>query len=255
MVFVDTAIGSASLVPLLEKIGLPVTPCHLGYADVEFCGRGVKGEPVMIGIECKRLSELTSDWDRFAGEQVPKMQAPTYDHRWLVYEGEWQQNKRGLLLKRSGRMSFKPYHGDANASRLRKKLMTLELCGGFHVQHIDAHGRDGSWSVETVRFLHDLYRWWTDDDMDQHKSHIVNYQPQGLIPLNKFEHAFASFPGLGQRKAKPIARHFKNSIRRAANTGVEDWAEIPIVGEDKKVRRLGTKFATGMVAFLNGETK
>ena len=69
MIFVDKAVGSASLVPLLEKMGLPVTPSWLDYSDIEFCGRGVKAEPVMIGIECKRLSELTSDWDRFRSEE------------------------------------------------------------------------------------------------------------------------------------------------------------------------------------------
>lgn len=254
MLFIDKAIGSASLIPLLEKIGLPVTPSHLEFSDVEFCGKGVGGEPVMIGIECKRLSELTSDWQRFAGEQIPKMNRE-YVHRWLVYEGEWQQNSKGDLIQRTGRMSFKRLHGDANAARLRKKLMTLEMCGGFHVQHIPHHGRAGSWSVETVRFIHDLYRWWTNDAMDEHRSHIVNYQAQGLIPLNRFEHAFASFPGLGQRKAKPVARHFKNSIRRAANANAEEWAEIEVVGDDKKARRLGTKLAEDLVQFLDGKTK
>ncbi len=250
MLFVDKAVGSASLIPLLEKVGLPVTPSHLEYSDVEFCGRGVKGELVMVGIECKRLSELTSDWERFAGEQVTKMNRE-YAHRYLVFEGEWQQSKRGLLLQRTSRRSFKPYHG----SRLRKKLITLEMCGGFHVHHVSQQGRQGSWSVETIRYLHDLYRWWTDDDMDEHKSHIVNYQAQGLIPLNKFEHAIAAWPGLSAKRAKPVAKHFHNSIEAASRAGVEEWAEIEVMGDDKKTRRLGTKLAESLVMFLKGRAK
>ena len=253
MIFVDRAIGSKSIIPLLEDKGLPVQEAHLEYADIEFVGRGVKGTPVMVGIELKRLSELTGDWDRFAGAQVPKMQAPNYDYRYLVYEGEWQQNKRGLLLKRTGRMSFRPLHGDANAARLRKKLFTLAMCGGFHVIPIHGHGRDGSWCVETVRCIHDLYRWWTDDDMDEHKSHIVNYQPQGLIPLSKFEHAFAAWPGLSSKRAKPVAKRFRNSIRLASTSSVNDWAEIEVAGDDGRIRRLGPKLAQSLLRFLNGE--
>ena len=254
MIFVDKAVGSASLVPLLEKMGLPVTPSWLDYSDVEFCGRGVKGEPVMVGIECKRLGELTSDWDRFAGEQVVKMNRE-YQHRYLVFEGEWQQNTKGLLYQRTGKKSFKIYHGDANARSLRKKLMTLEMCGGFHVHHVPHHGREGGWSVETLRYIHDLYRWWSDDSLDEHRSHIVNYQAQGLIPLNKFEHAFAAWPGLSSKRAKPVAKVFHNSILSAASASVEKWAEIEVVGEDKKVRRLGTKLADQLVVFLRGQTK
>jgi hypothetical protein len=251
IIFVDENIGSKSLIPLLEQKGLPVQKAHLGDADVEFVGRGIKGEPVRIGIELKRLSELTGDYERFAGEQVPKLQH--YDHKWLVFEGEWQQNKKGLLFKRTGRASFKPYHGDAMASRLRKKLLTLEMCAGLHVQHIHAHGREGSWSVETVRFLVDLYTWWADDDLDAHKSHIVNYQPIGLIPMNDFEHAFAAWPGLSSKRAKPVAKIFRNSIRLACSATVEDWAEITVLGDDKKPRRLGKALAARLVRFVNGE--
>lgn len=253
IIFVDESIGSKSLIPLLEQKGLPVQKAHLGDADVEFVGRGIKGEPVRIGIELKRMSELTSDYDRFAGEQVPKLQK--YNHKWLLYEGEWQQNKKGLLIKRTGRMSFRSHHGDARAASLRKKLITLEMCGGLHVQHINSHGRDGSWSAETVRFLVDLYTWWTDDDMDQHKSHIVNYQPLGLIPLNDFEHAFAAWPGLSSKRAKPVAKVFHNSIRLASLASVEEWAEIAVIGEDKKPRRLGEKLAKQIIRFVNGEKR
>lgn len=254
MIFVDRATGSKSMIPLLEEKGLPVTEAHLEYADIEFAGRGVKGEPVMVGIELKRLSELTGDWDRFAGEQVTKMNE-NYDHRWLVVEGEWVQNKRGILLRRTGRMSYRPHHGDANAARLRKKLVTLEMCGGFHVHSVHGHGRDGSWCVDTVRFIHDLYRWWTDDDLDEHKSHIVNYQPHGLIPLNKFEHAFAAWPGLSTKRAKPVARKFRNSIRLASSASVNDWSEIEVAGDDGKVRRLGAKLAQDILKFLNGDSQ
>ena len=258
MIFVDRATGSAAIAPQLEEVGLPIyrndddSLPAVDFADVEFTGRGVRGEPQLIGIELKRLSELTGDWDRFAGHQVPKMLAQ-YTHRYLIYEGEWQQNRKGNLIKRTGRMSFSALHGQPSASALRKKLITLEMCGGFHVIHVPASGRNGQWSQETVRTLVDLYHWWTDDDFDEHKSHIVNYQPHGLIPLNDYERAFAAWPGLSNVRARVVAKRFNNSIRLAASSPVRDWAEIAVPGEDGKVRRLGEKAAMKLVAFVKGE--
>ena len=247
MIFIDDSVGSVDLAPILEKMGLTVEVVDLQYCDVEFAGRGVKDEPVQIGIELKKLQELTTGWDRLAGHQVPKMLHP-YDHRWLIFEGEWRQNRRGTLLRRTGRGSFKPLHGQSNASALRKKLITLEMCGGMHVAHTTSR-------VDTARYVVDLYRWWTDDAFDEHKSHIVNYQPHGLIPLTKFEQAFGAWPHLSSKRAKPVAKKFRNSIRLASSASVEDWAGIEVADDKGKVRRIGPKHAEDIVRFLNGEEK
>ena len=258
MIFVDAASGSNTLAPLLEKAGLPVYTDddgnlpHLDYADIEFVGRGPKGEQVMIGIEVKRLTELTGDYDRLAGHQIPKM-IPQYAHRYLVVEGEWLQNKRGSLIRRTGRTSFRPLHGQCDATQLRKKLITLEMCAGFHVELINHWARDGGWTNETVRYISALYRWWTDDDFDQHKSHIVHYVSHGIVPMNKHQQAFAGLPGVSTRRAKVVAKKFRNSLRRACEASQEDWAEIETVDDKGQVRRLGSKFAEGMDRFLDGK--
>jgi len=228
---------------LLEKEGLPVQKVKLDYSDVEFAGRGEKGSPVMVGVEVKQLSELTGDYDRFAGEQLPKM-LPNYDYRWLVYEGEWRTDRRtGTLLRRAGRMEWAPYHGQSNAHALRKKLLTLEMCGGFHTHRTKDR-------AETIQFLVALYRFWGDDDLDEHKSHIVNYLPRGIVPLNAYQQAFAALPGVSVVRAKALAKYFNNSIGNACVTNVAEWAEIEIQG-----KRLGVKFAEKMVKFLHGESK
>lgn len=245
MIFIDRAIGSADLVVPLRKAGLPAELAHLEYADVEFIGRGVKGTPVMVGVEVKRLSELTSDFDRLAGHQIPKMLAH-YDHRWLVYEGEWDQDRHGLLLRRTGRRNRAPQYGQAQASALRKKLLTLEMCGGMHRQQTKDR-------VDTVRFLHDLYRWFTDDDMDEHKSHIVVYQPHGLIPLTKVQQAIAAWPHLSTKRCKAVAAAFKGSIRLATSASVNTWAALEIPDDEGRVRKLGRTTAEAIVRFLNGE--
>lgn len=258
MIFVDAASGSNTLAPLLEKAGLPVyrgedseLP-HLDWADVEFVGRGVKGEQVMIGVEVKRLSELTGDWDRLVGHQVLKMNQH-YAHRYLLVEGEWIQNSKGSLIKRTGRSSFRALHGQCDATQLRKKLLTLEMCGGFHVMMVNHWGRDKSWTQETVRQLSALYRWWTDEDFDKHKSHIVHYQPHGIVPLSKFAQAFAGWPGLSTKRAKVVSKHFKNSLRKAAVASLDEWASIEVPDDEGRVRRLGDKLADSLDRFLDGK--
>ncbi len=243
--FVDYRTGSADLVPLLTKAGIKVEVASLEYADVEFVGRGAKGEPVSIGVEVKRLSELTGDYDRFAGEQLPKMQEPHYDHRWLIHEGEWRRDRFGWLQKRGKGGRAVSMRGQANASALQKKLLTLELCGGFHAER--AYDR-----AETVSFLVDLYHFWTDQDLDQHKSHIVIYRPQGLLQLSPEAEAMSAWPGIQGKRARAVEKTFKGSIRLAASASAEEWAEITTLDDDEKPRKLGMKLATKVLDFLNG---
>lgn len=249
MVFVSPEDGSHDLVAPLRRMGLPVTETKLEFADVEFVGRGVKGRQVLVGIECKRLSEITGDWDRLVGHQVLKM-TPQYDHRWVVVEGAWETNSGGRLVRRS-RWSGKPspLKGVDNASIVRKRLLTLEMCGGVHVQMTRTR-------PETVAFLRDLYRWWTDEDEDEHKSHIVNYEPRGVIPLNEYQRGFAAWPGISVVRAKALAKHFDNAIRRACSASVAELSEIEVPSDDgRSVRRLGAAVASDLHRYLRGETK
>jgi ERCC4-type nuclease len=247
MIFVSPEQGSADLAPHLERLGLKVDVVKLDWADVEFAGRGIKDEPIMIGIEVKRLQELTSDYDRFAGHQLPKM-LTHYAHRYLVWEGEWMKNRKGLLYGRAGKKKFRVLHGQANASALQKKLITLEMCGGIHVTSTRSR-------AQTVDYIADLYRWWNDDAFDEHKSHIVHYQPHGIIPLNEFEQAFAGFRNLSTKRARAVSRHFKNSIALASSASAKEWAAIETADEAGKVRKIGDKTATDIVRFLHGEKR
>ena len=246
MIFVSTEIGSTHLADPLRRAGLEVVTVKLDYADIEFSGRGIGGVATSVGIEVKHISELISDWDRLCGEQVPKM-LDQYDHRWLVYEGEWLQDRQGRLLKRGKDKRFKPHHGQNNAASLRKKLLTLEMCAGFHVQHT----KDDE---ATVRFLRDLYRWWLDDDQDQHRSHIVSYHPVGMIRDTDFVYAVGAWPGVGRSRAKAAEHVFDSSITKAAMAGAQEWANVETTDDDGKTRKIGLKTAERIVAFLKGKS-
>lgn len=244
MIFVSPEQGSHDLVEPLRRAKLEVDEVKLDFADVEFIGRGINGVPVRVGIEVKRISELTSDWDRLCGEQIPKM-LNNYDYRYLLFEGEWRQDKQGKLLKfgKGGKLS--PHHGQNNASALRKKLYGLSLRAGVLTYPTKDH-------ADTVRHLVDLYRLWTDDDFEDHTSHLVVYHPHGFIKHSDFVQAVSAWPRVGVKIARAAEKAFKN-VRRAAMAGVKEWAEVETVDGDGKTRRVGTKVAESIDAFLKGE--
>ena len=244
MIFVSSETGSAHLVAPLRRLGLSVEdPVKLDYADVEFSGRGVRGVATSIGIEVKRLSELTTDWDRLCGAQIPKMQG-AYEHRWLLVIGEWLPDRQGRLQKRGSGGRLRPHHGQNNAASLQKKLLTLELCAGMHVQRV----KD---DAAAVRFLADLFRWWNDEDLDKHKSHLVIYHPQSLVRDSDFVLAVGSWPGVGRQRAKAAEQVFR-SVRRAALASLHEWAAVETHDDDGKPRKIGLKTAARIVDFLEG---
>jgi hypothetical protein len=130
---------------------------------------------------------------------------------------------------------------------VQKRLLTLELCGGFHILRVRNR-------TAMVRALIDLYRWWTDEALDEHKSHIVNYQPMGLVPLTPTQAALAAWPGLGLRRAKAAAATF-GSVRLAASASVEAWATLQTHDDHGKPRVFGRAAADKLDRFLNGESR
>ena len=244
MIFVSPEIGSHDLVSPLRKAGLEVDEVKLDWADIEFTGRGVKGEPVQVGIEVKKLHELVSDWDRFAGEQIPKMLAH-YQYRYLLYEGEWKQNDKGKLVRRTSASTFRPLHGQSNASALRKKLYGLPLRAGV----LTVHAKD---RAETVRSIVDLYRMWTDDNFEKHTSHLVVYHPHGLLQLSEFVKAVSAWPHVGIQRAKAAEKVFHKSIRKAAMAGMHEWAGIETLDDNGHPRKIGAKVASHIEDFLEG---
>ena len=246
MIFISPEIGSADLVAPLRKAGLEVDCVRLDWADIEFTGRGDKGEPVQVGIEVKRLGELVSDWDRFAGEQIPKMVAH-YQYRYLMYEGEWKQNNTGRLLRRGAGSVYRPLHGQSNASALRKKLYGLPLRAGVLTVQTRDH-------ADTVRNIIDLYRMWSDDDFDKHTSHLVVYHPHGLLQVSDFVKAVSAWPRIGVQIARAAEKLFKGSVRRAAMAGPQEWAGLETVNSDGGLRKVGLSVATDIDNFLEGHS-
>lgn len=246
MIFVDDRAGSKELIAPLRALGLEVESTRLDFGDVMFEGRGVKSAPVSVGIEFKQLRELVQALrtERLQGHQLIGMRQ-AYDHAWLFIEGELLYDAKGRLLRRKGKRETVPLEGSMTVVELLKRMFVLHLCGGLNPW----------WSQtrqDTLQGLLTLYRTWTDQDLDKHRSHLGIYSAPTLVPVSDFRATVKQFPGVGIRLSKAVEDHF-GSLRKAVNAGVEEWAELTTKDDQGKSRKFGKTAAERVVRFCRGE--
>lgn len=247
--------GSDKLLDPLRKAGLSVEPAvpQLTGGDLFWIGRGEGGRDVTVGVEHKTLADCVASMrtGRLQGHQLPAMrgaekgQKPFYDFAYLMVQGELLVDDKGQLVRHTGRRTVRPL--GMTVSEFRKRILVLHLCGGLNpIFTKNQH--------ESVEWIRDLYRVWTDCALDEHKSHLAIYQPPTIVPLSQFEQTIASLPEVGIKYAKAAKKVFTNgagkpSIRRAINARVEDWAGIESI-KDGKSRKLGVKHAERIVSAI-----
>lgn len=234
----------------LKRMNLPVELTRLEYGDFAFEGRGPEDRPLSIGIELKRLQDLATSIrnGRLAGHQLPGLTGrdSVFDAAWLVIEDHWKTNAIGeIVLYHGKRVGWRPLKGMMTASVLHKKVLTYELRGGLHVRYTNTRH-------DTLRFIHDLYRWWTDKSMDAHSSHVSVHRPYSYLAMSDFRETVSRFPGIGIKTSLAVEQRFHGSLREAVNATVSDWAEIETVDRSGKRRRLGSAVAARIVAFCRG---
>ena len=244
MLYVDYRQGSAQLAVSLERAGLPVFRDAVGkladleFGDVTFNGRGLNGVALTIGIEHKTVADLVSSLrtERLQGHQLPGMRAanpgekPRFDFCWLIVEGKFVYDARGMLQRRSGARAFRPL--GMTVDELMKRVLILHLRGGLNPVFC-AERRD------TVRWVAACYRALTDKDLDKHLSHLGIYTPPALVKMSPFRETMRTLPGVGAQVSLAAERAFGGSIRRAINASVDTWADLQTMDDEGKQRRFG----------------
>ncbi len=241
MIEVDPRAGSKELLAPLAHAGLPVTEVELAFGDLAFVGRGEGGLPLFIGVEHKKLPDLVQSLgnDRLAGHQLTGM-LRMYDRGYLVIEGEWDVDGGGrIVVPTAFRGRVSPLKGAPPASVLEQRVLTLEHRGGLHVR----------WTrnqEETIRYVHALYRFWTDRDLDGHRSHLavhaVDLDRTLLEPVSDERRVYAAFPNVGYKRSGAVESHFP-SLWAAANALEPEWVKVPGIGKT---------LANNLVAFIRG---
>lgn len=229
--------GSKGLWDHLKKTPLPIQQAKLDFGDLMFLGKGPEGE-VSIGLEFKKVRDLLQSvrTGRFQGHQLLGMQG--YDFRYLLVEGEYRGDDRGLVTLRAGRNVWKPAPGRMSSAELDKTLIGLPLRAGTLVW------RTGSQS-ETVAWITNLYRNWTDKPWDAHTSHVAIYRPPTLVPISDKRGTFSTLPGVGTKTSQLVEAYFKGNIRRAANASIHEWG---------KIEGIGLKTAERIIAYLQEDS-
>lgn len=252
MIFIDPREGSEKLIEPLRAAGVDVDDSvELAGGDLYFAGRGIGGAPVEIGIEYKTITDVISSikTERLQGHQLLEMRGvettgdkPLYDVAWLLIEGDLTYGADGMLMRRSGRQSFKPLY--MNVDELYKRLNVMQFCAGLH--YVFTRNRRDS-----VQWILAQYRTWTDVNLDDHKSHLAVYSAPTLVKPTKFRKSVRTFPGVGDRVARAAESKFK-TIKRAVNASAAEWAELATVDEKTgKTRRFGTSHAAAVITHVN----
>lgn len=249
MLFVDYREGSKELIDPLLKRGLPVERSDMDSGDIAFIGRGEGGEPVWVGIEHKKMSDLIQSLRTGRlNEQAEKMQRD-YRFRYLLIEGQLRFGPQGHVLRRVGRYrdDWKPMPGNMRIGELLKRLATLHLMTGL----------TPIWSetqANSLKHIEMLYRVWTDTDLDAHKSHMALHEPRTAIPISEQRAVLCRLPGVQLKTSGVALKKFK-SVRRAMNGTVREWAELKTKDDKGGERRVGEKTAQRIVDFLTEEVK
>lgn len=250
MLLVDSRAGSHELIAPLQQLGLEAEETTLEYGDVTFEGQGEGGKPVHIGLEFKQLRECVASLrtGRLQGHQLPGMQQ-TYDYSWLLIEGELLFNAKGQLLcasHRRGTRELQRMPGTMGVSEFLKRILVLHLRGGLNPWFTRTR-------KETLKFIEVLYRTWTDQALDEHKSHLAIYTPPRLVPISPFREAVCKWPRIGLRTSKVVEECFGGSLRRAARASVDEWAALTTTDDKGRTKRLGQKAAQEIDRFLEGK--
>lgn len=246
MLLIDNRVGSKELAEPLANLGLPVELTTLEFGDISFAGRGIGGEVLQIGIEFKKLGELVQALSsgRLAGHQLPGM-VQGYERRYLLIEGEWITNAAGMLQRRTGQGEYKPLPGAPPVAELLKRLLTYAHRGGMTPWPTKSR-------ADTLRWIAAAYRFWTDKDLDEHKSHIAIYNADVDsrlgAPTSQFRHTASTLPAIGAEASRAAELKF-GSIYEAVIASADDWAGLEVNG-----KRLGTKRAEAIVRAIHGDT-
>lgn len=257
--------GSKELIAPLQKLGLPAEPANLDFGDIVFMGRGERGAKLWIGIELKTITEFAQSMvsKRFQGHQLLGMVDPEagFDRRYLLLEGDFHSNAAGqAVVYRGGARGVRsrPIHGASNAVAFEQEIINIQTRGGFWVKETTSR-------QNTLRFIQACYRYWTDKDLDQHKSHMAMYAPdldKGLLtPPSDFRKALTVLlPNIGFTVSAAVERYvqwgcipnagLRALLSRTLDMTDAEWAALEIPSSKGDIKRFGMKRAKQIMEAL-----
>jgi hypothetical protein len=255
VILIDAAVGSNEFEDPLRKLGLPVQVTHLDSGDFAFLGRGEGGTPLLVGIEFKKIGELAQslNTERLQGHQLLEM-VNHYDRRYLIIEGDYHCGSNGDTVVFRGKGAPTRLPGSPPFVVLEQRLFNLQTRGGLITKHTPTRSN-------TLRVIVAWYRYWTDKDLDDHKSHLAVYAPdiddELFVGVSDFRRAVKVLcPGIGDKGTKGVEAACKESMWQLCQMNIDEIANIDIpIGKEGKTKKLGRKRATATWFALRGRAR
>ena len=239
---IDTRAGSKEFIEPLRAMGVEVEEAILPAGDVEIVGNGPGGTPKLVGVELKTIEDVAAcvRSGRFAEQQ--RRMKESFEVSWLLIEGRWRGDPKGLAVERGPAHRWFVIPGHITHQEIVAWSLTMAQCGGTLLWRTESR-------AESVAWLRALELWWTAKEWEDHRAHLDWYSPP--LNHNPFEgepslaHKWAAeLPGVGDKKARGVAKRF-GSAYLLANATEAELVEVEGVGK---------KLAKGIVAAIR-ETK
>ncbi len=235
MIYVANDRGSKELLPALLRAGVPAELREMPSSDFCFTGSGPGEETISIGIELKKINELTVYKRTRLAKQAPRM-AQFFDRSYLIVEGEWSANSDGKMVWfKNGRWvaTCIPGGTDFHYAFIDNHLTSLTEFTGMQVKRT-AHNR------ETVRAIVDAYKWW-QKPYEQHAMDL-GYDVSLLPPSRKVEGYNASvtlltkwledIDGVGPGTALLLARRW-DTPKQMVLADTSEWIMKKVIGKKR----------------------
>lgn len=234
MIRIDYRTGSGELEKLFLPYGIKVEKTTLSSGDFDWVGKGPGGAQVSVVVERKRLdSDLIQSMQsrRLSGKQLPGM-CDEYDYGYLVVEGIWRVGADGQIEVPVGDNNRSWRSLGVHSRAVHNYLMGLSFRAGLQPWKTNS-------ARETVSFVVDQYRMWTEKAWDEHKCHEAVYAPADASngrrlslrtrKITVMEKLCMQLPGV-DAKARDVATHFGSADRMTAAT-VDEWQEVKGIGK------------------------
>jgi len=229
MIFIDSRVGSAELLPPIKRLGVHAELTQLEFGDVCFEGKGPKGI-ISIGIERKTIHDMLNCIDdaRYVAHQRPGMMN-MYDKSLLVIEGVWAAgsgpNWEGLLITNKGAGWFPLVYRSQRVmySKLYRYLLSVSLSGVIITYSMTLEHT----AVNICNCYHYFQKKW--------ENHTSLLETQKLaIPDMRGKPSLvrrwaAQLTGVGVKHSIDAERLFKKASSLAQADEL-DWLRVPGIG-------------------------
>jgi ERCC4-type nuclease len=228
LILADEHKNEADVISILKGIvpaGIPIVISRIP-SDYIFYGEGNSGQPLTIGIERKKTSDILQcvvSTNRVV-EQVRKAKEWGVNVQYLFIESSIRPSPKNGCVQQLRGNAWRDVPPRTAWGRLANYLETLDTKLGVKVRHTDS-------ARGTAQTIYDLWRWWQRAP-EQHGVWADNYKPLDLgRRASLFRRMLGEVAGVGRQRAIDAEIHFEGyRLLSVLAMSEEQWERVPGIG-------------------------